>query len=63
VGEYYARRRAIPMRNICRIRTALDEDIPRAKYGTEIAAPIARGSRDVGLRDHDRVRLHQRAHL
>ncbi len=49
VGEYYARRRAIPMRNICRIRPAVDEEIPRALYDTEIAAPIARCLESGGL--------------
>ncbi len=41
IGEYYARRRGIPMRNICRLKTATTENIPRASYDREIAAPIA----------------------
>ena len=39
-GEYYARRRAIPMRNICHIRTAPAENIAREAYNRGIAAPI-----------------------
>jgi uncharacterized protein (TIGR03790 family) len=49
VGEYYARRREIPMRNICRIRSLTDESVSRALYDTEIAAPIARCLKAGGL--------------
>jgi len=42
IGEYYARRRAIPMRNLCRIRTMTSENIPRDRYNAEIADAIAR---------------------
>ena len=41
IGEYYARRRSVPMRNICRLKTVITENIPRASYNREIAAPIA----------------------
>jgi uncharacterized protein (TIGR03790 family) len=41
IGEYYVLRRAIPSRNICHLHTTTDEAIPRAQYGSEIAAPIA----------------------
>ncbi len=41
IGEYYARRRGIPARNVCRIRTSEDEEIPRAAYDREIATPVA----------------------
>ena len=41
IGEYYARRRAVPMANLCHVRTSTDETIPRAVYDREIAAPIA----------------------
>jgi len=41
VGEYYARRREIPARNLCHIRTSAEEDIERPLYDREIAAPIA----------------------
>ncbi len=49
IGEYYARRREIPMRNICRIRSITEESISRAQYDAEIAAPIARCLRDGGM--------------
>jgi uncharacterized protein (TIGR03790 family) len=41
IGEYYARRRAVPMGNICRIQTAPEEMVDRAVYNREIAQPIA----------------------
>jgi uncharacterized protein (TIGR03790 family) len=41
IGEYYARRRAIPVKNVCHVRTDPKEEIPRAQYDREIAAPIA----------------------
>lgn len=41
IGDYYARRRAIPRENICRIRTTEEEKIPRGIYNSQIAAPIA----------------------
>jgi uncharacterized protein (TIGR03790 family) len=40
IGEYYARRRSIPLKNVCRIRTSTEETIPRLQYNAEIAAPI-----------------------
>jgi uncharacterized protein (TIGR03790 family) len=40
VGEYYARRRAIPARNVCRLRVTDDEEIPRSVYDSAIAHPI-----------------------
>lgn len=49
VGEYYARRREVPMRNICRIHATLEQDIPRAHYDSEVAAPIARCLKTGGL--------------
>ena len=49
VGEYYARRRLIPARNLCRLRTTAEEEIPRAIYTREIAAPIADCLRANGL--------------
>ncbi len=41
IGEYYARRRGVPGKNICRIRTTQKESIARSDYDREIAAPIA----------------------
>ncbi len=42
IGEYYASRRSVPLRNVCHIRTTSDEDIPRSQYDTQIAEPIAK---------------------
>jgi uncharacterized protein (TIGR03790 family) len=41
IGEYYARRRGVPGKNICRIRTTQKESIARSDYNREIAAPVA----------------------
>jgi uncharacterized protein (TIGR03790 family) len=41
IGEYYARRRGVPGKNICRIRTTQNESIARGDYNREIATPIA----------------------
>ena len=41
IGEYYARKRAVPMRNICRLHVTTEENIPRADYNRDIAAPVA----------------------
>jgi uncharacterized protein (TIGR03790 family) len=41
IGEYYARKRAVPMRNICRLQVAPNETISRADYNRGVAAPIA----------------------
>jgi uncharacterized protein (TIGR03790 family) len=49
IGEYYARRRGVPMRNLCRLKTVPTENIPRADYNREIAAPIAACLRQNGL--------------
>ncbi len=40
IGEYYARRRGVPVRNICRLQTTVEEEIPRAEYNRTIAGPI-----------------------
>ena len=42
IGEYYARRRAVPMDHLCHIRTEITENITREKFNAEIAAPIAK---------------------
>jgi uncharacterized protein (TIGR03790 family) len=49
IGEYYARRRAIPASNICRIKTSTVEEIQRPEYNAEIAAPLARCLKTGGL--------------
>ena len=40
-GEYYARRRGVPLQNLCRLRTTTEESVSREAYNREIAAPIA----------------------
>lgn len=49
VGEYYARKRAIPSSNVCAIRTAAVEEITRAVYDAELAAPVAECLKSRGL--------------
>jgi uncharacterized protein (TIGR03790 family) len=51
IGEYYARRRGIPMNNLCRLRTGTSENIARADYDREIALPIAAFLRRNKLRE------------
>lgn len=46
IGEYYARRRGVPMRNVCHLKTVTSENIARASYNSEIAEPIARFLRE-----------------
>ncbi|MGH9666835.1 MAG: hypothetical protein ACRD9L_20625, partial [Bryobacteraceae bacterium] len=41
IGEYYARRRAVPMKNICRIHSPETETISRAVYDKTVAEPVA----------------------
>ncbi len=41
IGEYYARRRGIPIGQVCRIETTTEETISRAEFNAEIAGPIA----------------------
>lgn len=40
IGEYYARRRSVPMNNVCRIHAPDEETVPRATYNRVIADPI-----------------------
>src|SRR5581483_3789055 len=39
IGEYYASRRHIPARNICRLNTKPDEEISRDLFNHDIEAP------------------------
>lgn len=41
IGEYYVRARAIPLKNMCRIQAPDREEVSRAAYNTQIAAPVA----------------------
>ncbi|HZU25494.1 MAG TPA: TIGR03790 family protein [Bryobacteraceae bacterium] len=49
IGDYYAHRRAIPLRNICHLKTSTAEEIGRADYDHGIAAPVAAFLRSHGL--------------
>ncbi len=42
IAEYYARKRAVPAANVCYIRTDTAEEIPRARYNSQIAAAVSR---------------------
>jgi uncharacterized protein (TIGR03790 family) len=42
VAEYYARRRGIPLANVCRIRASTSEEITRTQYDVTVAGPVAR---------------------
>lgn len=41
IGEYYVRRRSIPLAHVCHLKVAVDEEIARADYDRLIATPIA----------------------
>src|ERR1700722_13994129 len=49
IGDYYARRRSIPLTNICHISASEDETVPRDQYNLQIAAPIAACLQKSGL--------------
>jgi uncharacterized protein (TIGR03790 family) len=40
IGEYYARRRGVPLKNVCHIKSKPDEEISREDYDRQIARPI-----------------------
>ncbi|MEO8026481.1 MAG: TIGR03790 family protein [Bryobacteraceae bacterium] len=42
IGEYYARRRAIPVSNVCHVRVSEGEDVGRSEYSSNIAGAVAR---------------------
>lgn len=42
IGEYYAERRSVPLRNVCHIRTTTDENIARPQFDAEVAEPISK---------------------
>ena len=41
IGEYYARKRGVPLENVCHIAAPGEQDIPRQSYLRDVAAPIA----------------------
>src|SRR5216684_8817403 len=40
IGEYYARRRGVPLNNICHLKASTGEEITREDYDRQIARPI-----------------------
>ncbi|MEO8097335.1 MAG: TIGR03790 family protein [Acidobacteriota bacterium] len=40
IGEYYAQRRSIPLKNVCHIKASLAEVIERPDYNRSVAAPV-----------------------
>lgn len=51
IGEYYARRRGIPAKNICHIKTITSEEISRGEFDRQIARPIGDFLRKSGLEE------------
>lgn len=51
IGEYYARKRAIPPAQVLRLKTSTSEEISREEYDRELAAPIAAFLRGKGWID------------
>src|SRR5579862_4136736 len=40
IGDYYARRRSIPAKNICHLKTLTSEEISRGEFDRQIARPL-----------------------
>ena len=40
IGEYYLRKRGVPLANLCTIDTAPVEEITRAVYNSEVEPPV-----------------------
>jgi uncharacterized protein (TIGR03790 family) len=51
IGEYYARRRALPFKNICHLKSTSQEEITRDEYDRQIARPIGDFLRKGGLQE------------
>ena len=51
IGEYYARRRSVPLKNVCHIKTTPQEEISRDIYDREIARPIGNFLRKESLQE------------
>ena len=51
IGEYYARKRALPPSNVLRIRASAEETIDRSAYSSTIELPIAASISREGLQD------------
>ena len=42
IAEYYSLKRGIPRNQVCYLKTTTEESIPRARYQSEIEAPVAK---------------------
>src|SRR3954471_11477785 len=51
IGEYYARRRAVPAQNICHIKASISEEVSRDDYDRQIARPLGTFLRKNGLQE------------
>ncbi len=51
IGDYYARRRAIPPANLCRIQAPVGEEITRAGFEHSIEAPVGACLNAGGIRE------------
>jgi len=51
IGEYYIRKRGVPLANLCVIDTEARETVQRAVYAKEIEAPVGTFLRTHGLRE------------
>ena len=51
IGEYYLRKRGVPLANLCTIDTAPVEEITRAVYNSEVEPPVGKFLSDHGLRE------------
>jgi len=51
IGEYYARRRGLPSKNICHLKSTSQEEITREEYDHQIARPIGDYLRKEGLQE------------
>ncbi len=51
IGEYYARRRGVPPKNICHLKAKTDEVISREDFDRQIARPIGAFLRKEGLQE------------
>ncbi len=49
IGDYYARRRAVPAKNICHLKAPIVEEISRGEFDRQIARPLAEYLRNSGL--------------
>src|SRR5512143_2527021 len=51
IGDYYARRRNIPAKNICHLKAPTVEEISRGEFDRQIARPLADFIRKSGLQE------------